>query len=329
MPRSACFLGSSLPLDFLSLVHTVAWLHHKRAFVPREVRATPGFGMCTDLYDFVDSERGVLRRATGRHPLFWDLWRDCLGLRCFEPRDKIFGMIGLMHSSKAGHPYLKPDYQKPVQDTLRDATRFALAESAMGLTHLLGSIESRALNDPYTRDCPSWVPPWHIEDPYQVSALGVSFASSVRMGGRIKTIHTPEVLLEPNLLELTGFGVDTISGHVGSAFAPHEDGLMYLERLCTWWQESLKVFGTPNDKEATASVLMGSRNFTGSECTRRDLLEMDDLHHILLDLNRFPLEPSRTSDARATSFDPGARRFPGSQGQALVYHGDRFVRLTA
>jgi hypothetical protein len=83
------------------------------------------------------------------------------GLTCFEPLDKVFGMLGLAdmdrydHITDALRESLQPDSTKPVTSVYRDAVRYSVVEHKC--TELLRGVRHRVDGDLEGEGFASWV----------------------------------------------------------------------------------------------------------------------------------------------------------------------------
>lgn len=126
--------------------------HHNHISVPR---SRPGLGTAVDLWqlafsysrdEFLSIENIVSRT------------RD---LRAFDPRDKVFGILGLYTREENPHRarLLAPDYSKPIANVFRDLARYSMLipntpERLYWLSSVLHSDEEVL----QAREFPSWVP---------------------------------------------------------------------------------------------------------------------------------------------------------------------------
>ncbi|RDL33754.1 uncharacterized protein BP5553_08122 [Venustampulla echinocandica] len=80
------------------------------------------------------------------------IMRNFLGHQVTDPRDRIYGMLGLVESKRI--PALLPDYPKTVQETYRYATEWSLRDSdSLAVITLCDSVWFKEM-----KDMPSWAP---------------------------------------------------------------------------------------------------------------------------------------------------------------------------
>jgi hypothetical protein len=88
-------------------------------------------------------------------PSLTELLLETIPLKCLNPRDKIYALLGLTSWSTQRKTFpieLEPDYRLPTGDCMRNATLAAIGEG--------GSLDCLTLLV-WTKQKPSWVVPWH------------------------------------------------------------------------------------------------------------------------------------------------------------------------
>lgn len=78
---------------------------------------------------------------------------------CADPRDRVFGVMGVIADDSWESSHLEPDYSLPVQDVFIGV--FAHFIIAKGMGHLLG-LGSGVSGPP---SVPSWIPDWYLQIP--------------------------------------------------------------------------------------------------------------------------------------------------------------------
>lgn len=87
----------------------------------------------------------------------------CTELQCSEPRDRVFGLLGVLGLSAYGRPLpqnLVPDYTMSVADVYRDAI-IACLDDHPGFW---GLEQHGFVQSPEIGRLPSWVPYWYRAD---------------------------------------------------------------------------------------------------------------------------------------------------------------------
>lgn len=135
------------------------WLLYKKS-IP--VIYIDGVRSARDLCDLVDKELNPYFKHND--PRFVGLLERARRLYTNEPRDVVYGMIGLLQWQRQGpdadlSPLVIPDYQRPVADVLRDATIYAIEESqALWVFRDISHWSNQELEN---RDLPSWAVDWN------------------------------------------------------------------------------------------------------------------------------------------------------------------------
>ena len=135
-------------------------------------------------------------------------------MKCSDPRDRIFGILGLVgHPSEATiiPPLLMPDYNKSTAVVFRDATRFICAEERS--LSVLRMIQHRDQSDITSDEYLSWTVRWSRvwddhKDPQRLrSKLYSASAGQATMAKiSINMDHDPN----PNVFSMDGFVVDKV-----------------------------------------------------------------------------------------------------------------------
>ena len=130
------------------------------------------------------------------------LLRVGLGLRCMDPRDKIYAIMGLIHEHEAEK--IVVDYSAPVGTVYESAARMLYEQensdpfSDLALVSFLGSVEA----------APSWVPDYAFVTPIQGGYTHHSQSHQAHGGS------TPNVRVSPDdkdVLLVSGYIVDTVA----------------------------------------------------------------------------------------------------------------------
>jgi len=166
-------------------------------------------------------------------PSLTELLLDTIPLKCLDPRDKVYALLGLTSWStqkKTLPAELEPDYTLPVGECMRNATLAAIRENT--------SLQCLTL-PVWTKRKPSWVVPWHeLEFSRNVSPdTTTAFQYDVRSlmpdcsGGRIVNM---DILRQPNKLDslfLEGYRVGRILQMSTAIELQDVEGLCFELRL--------------------------------------------------------------------------------------------------
>lgn len=131
-----------------------------------------------------------------------------LRFKATDPRDKIYGMLGLMKVSEMpeeSRALLQPNYRKAVEDVYRDATvAFILAENSLALLSFAGH-----RRDHQSARLPSWVPDYAVSNERTADLVG-AFYSPYQASGAAPP-ESPSVPGRPHSIAVRVFRVDTIA----------------------------------------------------------------------------------------------------------------------
>lgn len=132
-----------------------------------------------------------------RNKKFLDLINTTYERICVDPRDKIYGLLGL--ASPRLLSSVRPNYTFPVAAVYQDAF-FAMLEE----TQSLDALGYCVLGDTTVHGLPSWVPDWSL--PLKSRPGGMSQAHlAVEISGLQPVLHVP------NTLEVSGLKLTTVN----------------------------------------------------------------------------------------------------------------------
>ena len=156
--RNFCFIRH-FEIPLLDILWATQWMFYKHMFVPNVILDRPAFYIASELFKFVAGRYSKYASSERDQPEWWDLVTMTRHLRVTDPREQVFGMLGLKQWD-GGIPYLlTPDYGKPVSSVLRDAARFALQDDNRGLSLYVWSSISIQNDDGLEQaNHVSWVP---------------------------------------------------------------------------------------------------------------------------------------------------------------------------
>ena len=138
------------------------------------------------------------------------LFQLMLASRCLKasnPRDKIYGLLGMTRWSSSGRSLpkgIQPNYKISIRDCMRNATRVMIEEDenleVLGGTLLHGIEKSEYENEPW----PSWAILWCAEEPDGIAPLHEFYHASKALPLALGKSNDLDALL------LDGYNVDTI-----------------------------------------------------------------------------------------------------------------------
>lgn len=119
-PSNTCYIGS-FDFSFLLPVRTATWVLGSKK-IAHELDKLLWESNCVTAYHFVDPLGSCARGAI---PQMENLVAACLYLKATEPRDYLYGMLGIHQRHRPSlHPLLVPNYLRPIEDVFRDGTKF-------------------------------------------------------------------------------------------------------------------------------------------------------------------------------------------------------------
>jgi hypothetical protein len=148
---------------------------------------------------WMDASRRLL--ITKREVIIHHLFNRSRQIQATDPRDYIYGILGLLKESEANHPDLQPDYHLTVSQTFIMTARYLLSKEGLAylfeISGLPKSIDS----------LPSWVPDW-TKSKVMSDIDGVKCNFSA--GGNMKAAWRLSAGQAPDKLIVNGTILDTI-----------------------------------------------------------------------------------------------------------------------
>ena len=218
-----CYRGRhAVPL--LDVIRAATWLMYKSRHII----------MTSATYNAVVRARSFWRALDFARPDGQDLL-DILSrtreFRAFEPRDRIYGVLGLYRRRDILQPLPKliaPDYGEPLDSVVRDAASFVIDEQ-----HGLGILREVSHQDRMLSagGPPTWVPRWdRPTDKWDPVPLPLRFNCLVVSDDCQRIAITNVRSIRPELLVARGWIVDTIS-HTFPTFDWDTDWTAVKKRL--------------------------------------------------------------------------------------------------
>lgn len=285
---------------------------------PVEILNDKGCKMADRLWRLVDTECGHSGNGLLAMPPYWILLEIAMDLDTSEPRDRIFGMLGLKQWWNGIPQALTPDYKREIPGLLRDATRCALDDDprhAMWIWVYTSWQSDAELEDD---NCMSWVPNWsrqwsHFEDAAPLQPI-------FRPGDKIQPprgVFSPGNIIDSNILELHGIKISEVDDVTPVLNYATADRPSRLGR----WLDKVTSFTTRWDEAAT--VLFAGTNVDNTPATAEDIEAYNDFKTLIWEENRFP--PSKDDfTSRTTAHERAASRyeyaFRNASAQRRVFH---------
>ena len=302
-PNNTCLIRS-FSLELLDILRVTRWLRDSRLPGLTDLQ---GLIYVRDLHGVVDEQFG--RYSKGRRPSLTTLLEISRWLNASEPRDFIYGMLGLRYQNDVGGKLpsrLVPDYQKPVDEVFRDATREAIDD--LKTTQLWRYISHRSEKDLQAGRLPSWVIDLSRkrdgrEDPVPLS----SFFSR----GYCHDKNTVRVVSEadPNVIKITGFPFDDVIPVVFEFTRKMADEVETVQAWMTAVVDGVqKVNANMPVEWAIAPTLLAGRNAERGKATNQDVSAFADLLYLLEVEGRIPPRVRHTT-AATVARDRSASRY--------------------
>ena len=210
-PRSTCFRGN-YDVPFEDILRVCGWIHYQSNFLPK-LRNARNRERLIELLTWAGPDHAYTSYIN-RRPEVSHLLTSMTGFRCEDPKDHVFGILGLYEKYiGAVPPSIAPDYHASVVDVFLRATR-----SAMHNGRHLGILSQISHRRGENRiGFPTWVPQldreWDRErDPSRlrlrcdasggtsihIHESGSSNDKQLSLGGKILPGSVKEVVAAPN-----------------------------------------------------------------------------------------------------------------------------------
>lgn len=180
-------------------------------------------------------------------------------LNAANPRDKVFGMLGLLDPEHANHKLLEPDYTKRVPEVFRDAVRHHVAYGPYFYPlQIFGEISHREVSElvtPSNTYWPSWVPRFDRLYDFTLDAtnlrahgdpgdLGVNWLAS--------SYSTTREHTEPEILVLLGSELCSVR-QVSLPYRPDyaADDLETQHQWSSWYEDVARMVQVHDISQAT------------------------------------------------------------------------------
>ena len=157
-PVNTCYYGD-IELSLLDVLRVAVWLLFKGPFLPFRPAHELGIRRAARIWNFTDRDQGVFSKGGMGAPKLFQLLSNLQLFQASEPRDHVYGLLGLYQKFHGGAlpTALYPDYERPLPDILRAATKLAIDEQqVLDCFNFLPELslgEGRAA---------SWMPRWHL-----------------------------------------------------------------------------------------------------------------------------------------------------------------------
>lgn len=191
-------------------------------------------------------------------------------LDAHDPRDHIFGLLGLYQGAKKSRPLpplLRPDYERSLTDVCRDATRLALEEQ--GDLQVLLHLFHRPIENDEDRNFPSWIPRWHRAWDSTIDASRLSYFFRANNGVSMCLLSR-----DPSTLLLKGILISTIRSVASPIGHTDTENVASLHILFESAERLVRQTGGSSsdsvDNARVGHVLIAGRNNAGQPATEED-----------------------------------------------------------
>jgi hypothetical protein len=210
-----CHYGT-YTISWRDIALSARWMYHRKYWLASGKRFT-GVDCAAEVRDTMEAPMGL-----------YALLQMCIYFDATDPRDKIYGLLGLIPDASPGAPTGKhaivPDYNSSLKDVYTAAARVAVAEGS--LTVLGRAIWYRPAEVPPTYpmnlvigDFPSWVPRFDWQwNAAQGSPAAIVAASKAGASGGMRPQVADEILSQ-DVLRVRGMLVSEVMA-VGPSFTP-------------------------------------------------------------------------------------------------------------
>lgn len=175
-----------------------------------------------------------------------EILRASRELETADPRDKVFGMLGLLDVENANHKLLEPDYTKPIPDVFRNAVRYHITHVTDFPLGICRYISHRKYSDLTTGGFPSWAPRFDLPFDLRVDPAILGALHGGDMLTELAEVPRNANIDEPGVLVLTGMD------------------LCYIRKVSIPYRQNYNL-GTPENQDemlawyqAVASMLQSS-----------------------------------------------------------------------
>ena len=236
-----------------------------------------------------------------RRPGFWPLATSSLRLVTFQqlifnlgdletsdPKDSVYGLLGLYQDLKQTETLpelLYPNYEKSVEEILRDATRIAMLESrSLSLFH---NLNLRGFGRAAMPSLPSWTPYWQqsFDRKHHPSGLEGFFKADDKVALSLSTIDGTQV---SDLLSVIGFTADTV--RVASSALTYESAhcVQTTIRHINEVESMIKRHIGFIDVTSLGECLIAGKNSCGQRATEEDCLGFTLWHEYSKERGEYP-----------------------------------------
>lgn len=231
-PASTCYCGPQTRIDLLDLLRAASYIYgfDRRQNQSAWPKGSSSIGKCARLWPLVEPQGHLYigmneDRSSRRGNACWEFMDLAKTRACFDPRDKIFSIVGLVDQARgrtsgeygagreengADRTLLEVDYKKPFEDVFRDATRYAIQESRnlQVWNNMLPRINVET-GDLILEGLCSWVPRIHV--PRTRIGRGVPTVTYRASEGLEIMRNTMATAVDPNVLALDGYPIADVT----------------------------------------------------------------------------------------------------------------------
>ncbi|KAF7185167.1 Heterokaryon incompatibility protein 6, OR allele [Pseudocercospora fuligena] len=201
-PKSHCYCGK-LQIDLQEILDAAAWLKIWHRLTSIRI----GAGVDND---GLEAAASIWQSCSGKRSMA-DMLSHSNEVHASDPRDRVFGLLGMLYSDAKIPDLLRPSYDKPLKDVYRDAMRhFVEVDNDTRPFALLRHKDDEQFG---VDDWPSWVPRFHfLHGQFEgYSSLSKIYNTRYKQGKSVAgTTPRASTSLNSNTLPLPGINVDGI-----------------------------------------------------------------------------------------------------------------------
>lgn len=201
-PKSQCFCGE-LQIDLQEILDAAAWLKIWHRLTPLRI----GAGLDND---GLEAAASLWQSCSGKRSMA-DMLSRSNEVHASDPRDRVFGLLGMLHPDARIPVFLTPSYAKPLKDVYRDAMRhFVEVEHD---TRPFAQLRHKDGGQFGVEDWPTWVPRFHfLHGQFEgYSSLSKVYNTRYKQDESVAPITARvNTSLHSNTLLLSGINVDHI-----------------------------------------------------------------------------------------------------------------------
>ncbi|KAM7220139.1 Heterokaryon incompatibility protein (HET) domain containing protein [Rhypophila decipiens] len=211
LPRTGTiYCGRANQIDMLKFFRAAVWIQHKQHTLPFDLDREQGMLNASYMSAHVDHQQGWFSESGGQRRYLADLFRYFCTFEVTEGRDRVYALLGLSGFQRELNGLLRVDYERPLGEVLRDATRCAIQES--GDLWLFRYVEHGTVEfgQRLGERVPSWVPSLFRKADGKLEPSYMRSAFRANLGLESGGLGGMDIDGDPDVLVVKGLVVDTV-----------------------------------------------------------------------------------------------------------------------